>query len=80
MNWTEKDNKLVKEFTLKGFSAIIAKLPEVADAANGMNHHPDFRVYGYKNIRFELSTHSEGKVTEKDHELAEKIDEIFENG
>ena len=77
MSWIEQDGKLVKEFTLESFSDIMRHLPEIGITADGMDHHPDFSVHGYKNIRFELMTHSEGKVTEKDHALAEKIDAIL---
>ena len=77
MSWKEADDQLIKEFTMDGFTTIMNKLPQVAEKADAMHHHPDFEVYGYKNIRFKLSTHSEGKVTDKDHELAAQIDQIF---
>lgn len=77
MEWKEKDNRLEKEFTAGDFAAIMEKLPELAKIADGMNHHPDFEVYGYKNIKFSLMTHSEGKITELDHNLAKEIDQLF---
>lgn len=79
MNWQNNNNKLEKEFVLNSFSEIINKLTEVSKVADRMNHHPDFTVYGYKKIKFSLSTHDKGNtVTDKDHELAKKLDEIFE--
>jgi len=79
MTWQEINNKLEKEFVLKSFSEIIEKLNDVKIVANAMNHHPDFCVYGYKKIKFTLCTHDIGNtVTKNDHDLAEKIDEIFE--
>lgn len=79
MNWKEIDNKLEKEFILKSFSQIIEKLNELTPVANKLNHHPDFSVYGFKKIKFALCTHDAGNtVTAKDHELAAKIDSIFE--
>ena len=52
--------------------------PDVAAAraalkAEQMNHHPEwFNVYG--RVEVTLSTHSAGGVTEKDIELARKMD------
>jgi 4a-hydroxytetrahydrobiopterin dehydratase len=78
MSWSITNNKLEKEFVLNSFSEIIEKLKEVCIIADLLNHHPDFLVYDYKKIKFSLSTHDNGnKVTEKDYELAEKLDMIF---
>ena len=76
--WTEQNGILVKEFKLKSFSDLIARLPSIAEVADEMNHHPDFSVFGYCNIRFELKTHDKNAITEKDYRLAEKIDAILE--
>jgi 4a-hydroxytetrahydrobiopterin dehydratase len=77
MSWIEKEGTLQKDFKGDSFSDLCAKLQQVAEVADGMDHHPDFTVSGYKHIHFELMTHSEGKVTEKDHDLAMKLDDIF---
>ena len=77
MEWKEEDNQLVKVFTMNNFSEIVNALPKIGKIADVMDHHPDFEVYGYKNIRFTLSTHSEGKVTELDYKLAEEIDTVL---
>ena len=78
MSWSINNNKLEKEFVMNSFSEIIEKLKEVCIIADSLNHHPDFLVYNYKKIKFSLSTHDNGnKVTEKDYELAEKLDMIF---
>lgn len=77
MEWTEVNNKLEKEFILKSFSDIIQRLNDLSKIADEMNHHPDFKVYDYKKISFWLTTHDEGKVTELDYALAQKIDGLF---
>jgi 4a-hydroxytetrahydrobiopterin dehydratase len=46
----------------------------VAEAAEAADHHPDIKI-SYNKVKMSLSTHSEGGVTEKDFELAGKIDE-----
>lgn len=42
-----------------------------------MDHHPEWKNL-YNTLEIWLCTHSEGNVvTQKDHELAVKIDKIF---
>ena len=78
MSWVEKNDKLVKTFEMESFSDIINRLNAVAEVANEMNHHPDFEVFGYKQIKFSLSTHDSNSITDKDHQLAKEIDAVFE--
>ena len=70
------DNKgIKKEFIFENFDVAWAFMNEVAKIANQLDHHPDWsNVYNKVNIT--LSTHDEGKVTEKDTELALNIDLI----
>jgi 4a-hydroxytetrahydrobiopterin dehydratase len=77
MSWTETDNKLVKEFKSQNFSSLMQTLNEVAKVADEMNHHPDFEVYSYNKIKFSLSSHDAGKVTDADYTLAKKLDGLF---
>lgn len=51
-------------------------LNDVAEEAEEQNHHPDMCVFGYNKVRVELITHSEGKITSKDYELARAVDEL----
>ncbi len=79
MSWTEKTNRLTKVFTLNSFDEIVLKLVLLAKTANDKNHHPDFAVENYNQISFYLWTHDQGKVTDKDYDLAKEIDAIFES-
>jgi len=47
----------------------------IARAAENAGHHPDITI-NYNMVGIGLSTHSEGGVTEKDFDLAGKIDQI----
>lgn len=78
MNWKEENNRLVKEFQLTDFKTITDRLNEISEIADKLNHHPDFSVYDYRNIRFELFTHDSSAITQKDYDLAAEIDRIFE--
>jgi 4a-hydroxytetrahydrobiopterin dehydratase len=48
---------------------------DVAVVAEELNHHPNVDIR-WRDVTFTLSTHSEGGVTERDLELARRIDEI----
>lgn len=77
MNWEEKDNKLTKEFSFKGFNDALNFVNKVASLANQANHHPDILIHDYKKVTITLTTHCEGNtVTEKDHALAKQIDKL----
>lgn len=75
--WTEKDRKLQATFKFENFVQAFAFMTEVAFHAEQMNHHPDWRNV-YNTVEFRLSTHDAGDVvTDKDRELARKIDEVY---
>jgi 4a-hydroxytetrahydrobiopterin dehydratase len=74
--WIKENEQLTKEFSFKNFVEAVSFVNSVAGLAEKNNHHPDILIYSYKNVRLTLSTHSEGKVTEKDYHLAEQIDKL----
>lgn len=78
MNWKIIENRLTKVYTCKSFSDIIEKLNELSDHADKVNHHPDFTVFDYKKIRFELWTHDKNAVTAADYKMAEFIQVLFQ--
>jgi 4a-hydroxytetrahydrobiopterin dehydratase len=54
------------------FADAAALVAEVARIADELDHHPDVDLR-WTRVRFELSTHSEGGVTQLDVELAHRI-------
>lgn len=76
--WKEENNSLVKEFKFRNFKDAFAFMTRVAFEAEAMNHHPDWsNVYNTVHVR--LNTHDAGSiVTEKDQELAKRIDLCIE--
>ncbi|MEN3015765.1 MAG: 4a-hydroxytetrahydrobiopterin dehydratase [bacterium] len=73
--WALEDQKLVKNFVFNNFKEVVLFFNAIAYLAEKYNHHPDL-VIGYKKCQVTLFTHSEGKVTDKDIELALKIEEL----
>ncbi|WP_349897176.1 4a-hydroxytetrahydrobiopterin dehydratase [Parafrigoribacterium soli] len=62
-------------YSTDDFATASAFVARVAEAADAMNHHPEVRL-GYGSVAFELSSHDAGGVTERDVELATRIQSI----
>lgn len=78
MVWREENNFLVKEFNFKNFKQALDFTNKIGQIAEEMDHHPDIKL-SYGRVEVSLTTHSEGKITQKDHNLASKIDTIAQN-
>lgn len=76
MSWNKQNEKWVKEFEFKNFVQAVDFVTKIVPLAEGANHHPDLLIHSYKKVRVELMTHSEGKITQKDYDLADEIDKI----
>jgi 4a-hydroxytetrahydrobiopterin dehydratase len=75
--WEEKNNSLVREFIFKDFKEAFAFMITVAKIINEMDHHPEWSNV-YNKVKITLSTHEAGNtVTQKDRDLADKIDEVY---
>ncbi|MCB1377091.1 MAG: 4a-hydroxytetrahydrobiopterin dehydratase [Alphaproteobacteria bacterium] len=73
--WAEAKGRdaITKTFQFKSFNQAWGWMSRVALHAEKADHHPEwFNVYG--RVEVTLSTHSAGGVTEKDVELARKMD------
>jgi 4a-hydroxytetrahydrobiopterin dehydratase len=74
--WTGDAGQIGKTVELPSFPAAIDVVTRVADVAEELDHHPDIDIR-WRTLRFSLSTHSAGGVTEKDFALAKRIDDIL---
>lgn len=74
--WQEIDNKLIKEFQFEDFKEAFAFMTKVAQIAEELKHHPEWSNV-YNKVTIKLCTHDAGDtVTDKDRELAKRIDEL----
>jgi 4a-hydroxytetrahydrobiopterin dehydratase len=69
--WQEQDDALVREFELPSFREAIDFVDRLAELADSENHHPDIDIR-YRRVTVRWTTHSEGGVTEKDREMAQR--------
>ena len=67
---------IAREWAFADFRAAIDFVERVAEVAESANHHPDILVHGWNKVRLELSTHSEGGITEADLALAGSLDQL----
>ena len=78
--WKRDRATLTKEFTLSSFTGAARFITKIAPIANRMDHHPDLQLYRYKRVKILLTTHDIGGITQKDFELAAKIDALAPPG
>jgi 4a-hydroxytetrahydrobiopterin dehydratase len=75
--WQQTNNKLYRKFQFKDFSEAFAFMTRVAMQAEKMDHHPEWKNT-WNTVEIWLSTHDAGDVvTEKDQQLATKIDSLL---
>lgn len=70
--WSRDGDTIRSEWVAPDFLAGVRVVDEVAAAAEAMDHHPDIDIR-WTTLRFALSTHSEGGLTQLDIELAHQI-------
>jgi 4a-hydroxytetrahydrobiopterin dehydratase len=76
--WYEEDNKLKKSFEFRDFREAFSFMTDVAEIAEGLDHHP-WWANVYNKVEFELNSHDAGNtVTPRDHRLASEIDKAAE--
>ena len=75
--WSLQDGKLHREFGFANFNEAFGFMTRAALIAESMNHHPEwFNVYN--RVRVHLTTHDTGGVTQKDVDLAARMNDYFE--
>lgn len=74
--WFIDEDRLKKQFLFSDFSAAFGFMTRVAMLAEQHDHHPNWSNV-YNKVDIELFTHDEGKITEKDLNLAEAIESLL---
>jgi len=75
--WSRKGDVITKTFQFRNFLTGIDFVTAVARAAETADHHPDIDIR-YTKIVCTLSTHSAGGITQKDLDMARKIETVQE--
>jgi 4a-hydroxytetrahydrobiopterin dehydratase len=73
--WELVDGALHREFTFADFVEAFGFMTSVALVAQRMDHHPDWSN-SWNRVVVDLSSHDAGRVTERDVELARRMDQL----
>lgn len=76
MDWQKTDNYLEKNFSFDTFVQAVDFVNKIAEIAEQLNHHPEIFLHDYNQVRIQTTTHSEGKITQKDYILTKQIDSL----
>lgn len=76
-SWSNQNDRLKKSIEFSNFQEAMRFLNQVADIAEELQHHPDFRLHSYNKVEIEIYTHDVEKVTDKDQILAGHIDQLL---
>ena len=74
--WSHEGGCIQRRYRTAGWKASVLAVGAIAHLAEAAWHHPDLSV-GYDHVVVRLSTHSAGGVTDKDFELAARIEQLL---
>lgn len=74
--WARRADALVKTYQSRTFGQSIEFVNAVAELAESADHHPDIDIR-YTKVTCSLSTHDAGGITQKDLDLAAKIEALW---
>jgi 4a-hydroxytetrahydrobiopterin dehydratase len=74
--WEVEAGMLTKTYTVRSFAHGVLFIAAIGQLAEAANHHPDVNLHGYSQVTVSLVTHSEGGVTEKDCDLAARVEAL----
>jgi 4a-hydroxytetrahydrobiopterin dehydratase len=72
--WYFEDGWIRRQYKTDGWPTTLMLVNQIGYVAEAAYHHPDLSVTWGK-VTVKLQTHSENGITERDFELARKIDE-----
>ena len=75
-HWSYEDGEIRRKFNTSGWKGTLMVINAVGHLAEAAWHHPDLSA-SYALVIVKLSTHSAKGVTDKDFELARKIEEVI---
>lgn len=75
--WEIKKDRLVRSFEFDEFMDGIDFVNGVAEIADDANHHPDILIR-YNVVKLSLTTHDSGGITDRDFELAARVDTLMD--
>jgi 4a-hydroxytetrahydrobiopterin dehydratase len=76
LNWTLSDDGIHRWISRDVSTDLGGVVNDIWGLAEDVNHHPDMEI-GYKGISVKLLTHDKNAITDKDIDLANKIENLI---
>ena len=73
--WTHEDGQLVRTFETGGWQRTLLLANAIGFVGEAAWHHPDL-LLTYPRLKVMLTTHDAGGITDRDFELARRIEEV----
>ncbi|MFF0749195.1 4a-hydroxytetrahydrobiopterin dehydratase [Streptomyces sp. NPDC004267] len=73
--WSLDGDRITRRYELADHFAATALVVHAAQIQQELNHHSDLTL-GYNTVAVSVNTHSAGGITEKDFELAERVEAV----
>jgi 4a-hydroxytetrahydrobiopterin dehydratase len=75
-DWILQGNQIERLLTFENFVDSMIFVNKVAEIAEEEGHHPDIRIV-YNRVTLALTTHDSGGLTQKDFQMAHRIDALL---
>ena len=76
-HWTLQGDQIERQLTFETFVDAMIFINHVAEIAEEEGHHPDIRIV-YNRVSLTLTTHDAGGLTQKDFQMAHRIESLLE--
>ncbi len=76
LNWTLSDDGIHRWISRELSTDLGGVVNDIWSLSEDANHHPDMEI-GYKGISVKLITHDKNAITDKDIDLANKIENLI---
>jgi 4a-hydroxytetrahydrobiopterin dehydratase len=73
--WREEHGSIRRDYATEGWPATLMAANAIGFLAEAADHHPDLAL-SWSRITVRLNTHSAGGITDKDLELARRIEDL----
>ena len=68
---------IVRDLQVENFATALALVNRIGEVAEALDHHPNILLHGWNKIRLSVTTHDTGGLTERDFELAARVEELL---
>ena len=75
--WEREGVMIVRNLQVENFAAALALVNRIGEVAEALDHHPDILLHGWNKLRLSVTTHDTGGLTERDFELAARVEELL---